>query len=75
LVGERGPEIVVPSRNAQVVPNNKLGGGQGVTVIQQNTFGAGVSRAEIQAMLPKIVESTKAAVFDAQRRSVNGMGY
>jgi hypothetical protein len=75
MVGERGPELVVPSRNAQVVPNNKLGGGQGVTVIQQNTFGAGVSRAEIQAMLPKIVESTKAAVFDAQRRSVNGMGY
>lgn len=74
MVGERGPELVVPSRNAQVVPNNKLGGG-GVTVIQQNTFGAGVSRAEIQAMLPKIVESTKAAVFDAQRRSVNGMGY
>jgi hypothetical protein len=75
MVGERGPELVVPSRNAQVIPNNQLGGGQGVTVNQSISFGAGVSRAEIQAMLPKIVESTKAAVFDAQRRSVNGMGY
>jgi len=26
-------------------------------------------------MLPRIVETTKAAVFDAQRRSVNGLGY
>jgi hypothetical protein len=74
LVGERGPELVVPSRNGQVVPNNQIGGG-GVSVTQNISFGAGVSRAEIQAMLPKIVESTKAAVFDAQRRSVNGMGY
>lgn len=74
LVGERGPEMVVPSRNAQVIPNNQMSGG-GVTVNQSISFGAGVTRAEIQAMLPKIVESTKAAVFDAQRRSVNGMGY
>lgn len=74
IVGERGPELMVPSRNAQVVPNNQLGGNN-VSVTQNITFGAGVSRAEIQAMLPKIVESTKAAVFDAQRRSVNGMGY
>lgn len=74
MVGERGPELVVPSRNASVIPNNRLGGG-GVTVNQNITFGSGVSRAEIQQMLPKIVETTKAAVFDAQRRSVSGMGY
>lgn len=74
LVGERGPELMVPSRNAQVIPNNKLGG-SGVAVTQNITFGSGVKREEIQAMLPKIVEATKAAVFDAQRRSVNGMGY
>jgi hypothetical protein len=74
LVGEKGPEIIVPSRNSQVVANHQMGGG-GVSVVQNISFGAGVTRAEIQAMLPKIVESTKAAVFDAQRRSVNGMGY
>lgn len=74
LVGEKGPEIIVPSRNSQIVANHQMGGG-GVSVVQNISFGAGVTRAEIQAMLPKIVESTKAAVFDAQRRSVNGMGY
>ena len=72
VVGERGPELFVPSRNGTIVPN---GAGGGVTVIQNNTFGNGVSRAEVQAMLPRIVETTKAAVFDAQRRSVNGLGY
>lgn len=74
MVGEKGPELVVPSRNGNVVPNNQLSGG-GVTVNQNISFGAGVSRAEINAMLPKIVETTKAAVFDAQRRSVTGRGY
>ena len=74
LVGEKGPELVVPSRNGNVVPSNQLSGG-GVTVNQNISFGAGVSRAEISAMLPKIVETTKAAVFDAQRRSVGGRGY
>ena len=65
IVGERGPELFVPSRNGTIVPN---GAGAGVTVIQNNTFGAGVSRAEINAMMPKIVEVTKAAVMDAKRR-------
>lgn len=68
MVGERGPEMIVPSRNAQVVPNNQVGVGGGVTIIQNNSFGSGVSRAEIQAMLPKIVETTKAAVLDAKKR-------
>lgn len=80
IVGEHGRELFVPSSAGRVlsVPQAKAavsGGGNGVSVVQNISFGAGVSRAEIQAMLPKIVESTKAAVFDAQRRSVNGMGY
>lgn len=76
LVGEKGPEIVVPGRTSTVLPNGEsLGGGGGVTVIQNNTFGSGVTKAEVNAMLPKLVETTKAAVFDAQRRSVNGVGY
>ncbi len=79
IVGEHGRELFVPSSAGRVlsVPQAKaaVNGGSSVSVTQNISFGAGVSRAEIQAMLPKIVESTKAAVFDAQRRSVNGMGY
>lgn len=32
LVGERGPELVVPGRTSTVIPNHQLGGG-GVTVV------------------------------------------
>jgi hypothetical protein len=77
MVGERGPEIIVPSRNGSVVPNNQLGGG-GVTVNQTINITTGVQqtvRAEIKSLMPQIADSAKAAVFDAQRRSVNGMGY
>ena len=77
LVGERGPELMMPSRNAQVIPNNQLGGG-GVTVVQNINVSTGVQqtvRAEIKSLMPQIADSAKAAVFDAQRRSVNGMGF
>jgi len=77
LVGEKGPEIIVPSRNAQVVANHQMGGG-GVTVVQNINISTGVQqtvRSEIRSLMPQIAESAKAAVFDAQRRSVNGMGF
>lgn len=32
MVGERGPEMVVPSKSSYVVPNNKLGGGGGMSL-------------------------------------------
>lgn len=79
VVGEHGRELFVPQSAGRVlsVPQTKdaLSGGQSITINQHNTFGDGVSRGEISAMLPKIVETTKAAVFDAQRRSVTGRGY
>ena len=64
LVGERGPEIFTPSSSGFVSANNQLGGG-GVTVVQHNTFGSGVTRAEVAQMLPAMVNASKTAVFDA----------
>ena len=34
LVGERGPEIFTPSSAGQITPNNEIGGGGGVTIVQ-----------------------------------------
>jgi len=71
LMGEAGPEAIMPLKRGA---NGKLGvqvdgsSGGNITVVQHNSFGAGVSRAEIQAMMPKIVETTKAAVLDAKKR-------
>lgn len=67
LVGEKGPEIVVPGRSGTVIPNGTSMGGS-VTVNQNISFGSGVTRAEVNAMIPKIVEATKQAVADASRR-------
>lgn len=70
LVGERGPEIVVPSRNGQVVPNNQMNGG-GVTIVQNLNISTGVQqtvRNEIKSLMPQIADSAKAAVLDARRR-------
>jgi hypothetical protein len=37
LVGERGPEIVVPGRSGTVIPNNRIGVGGGGMVINITT--------------------------------------
>jgi hypothetical protein len=67
IVGERGPEMVVPSRNAHVVPNNKMGGGGGpVQVVYQ--FQGGVTEADLGRALPLLVERTKREVVDAVQR-------
>jgi hypothetical protein len=73
MTGEHGRELFVPQVNGRVLSaaqtnNASGGGGDGVTVIQNNTFGNGVSRAEVNAMLPKMVEATKSAVADAKLR-------
>jgi hypothetical protein len=75
LVGERGPEIFVPNTGGTVMNNmnaqNAMGGGGGVTVVQNNNFALGVeatTRAEVQKMLPQIAETSKMAVFEAASR-------
>lgn len=70
LVGERGPELMIPSGNGSIVPNNKLGGG-GVTVVQNINVTTGVQqtvRAEIANLLPQISNAAKSAVADARMR-------
>jgi len=70
VVGERGPELMIPGASGTIIPNNKIGGG-GVVVNQTINLSAGVSqtvRAEIMQLMPQIAENTKAAVVDARRR-------
>jgi len=69
LVGERGPEIMVPNRSGTVIPNHSMGGG--VVVNQTLHIETGVAqtvRAEIAQLMPQIADNTKAAVLDARRR-------
>jgi hypothetical protein len=75
LVGERGPEIFIPNSAGRIMngadSRSAMGGGGGITVVQNNNFALGVAattRAEVQKMLPQIAESSKMAVFEAAAR-------
>ena len=73
VTGEHGRELFVPKTDGRILSgaqtsNAARSGGDGVTIIQNNTFGNGVNRAEVNAMLPKLVQASKAAVLDAKLR-------
>jgi hypothetical protein len=75
LVGERGPELIIP-KSASVVKNaadtrGMTGGGSPVIVNQSLSFSTGVQatvRSEVMTMMPQIQEATKAAVSEQAQR-------
>ena len=74
MVGERGPELFMPNASGSIIPNNKMGGGSGVTVNQTINISTGVAqtvRTEIAQLMPQIAEASKAAVLDAKQRGGN----
>lgn len=75
LVGERGPELVVPNSASTVMNSNNtrsaLGGGGDTTIVQNINISTGVQqtvRTEIRSLMPEIANSAKAAVADSKRR-------
>lgn len=75
IVGERGPELIIPNTGGKVLNNmntkNALGGGGGIIINQNLNFSTGIVptvRTEIQRMLPEIAEVSKASVLEATRR-------
>jgi len=75
IVGERGPELIVPNSSGTVLNNHEtsraLGGGGATVVNQTINVETGVSqtvRAEMISLLPKFKKDTMAAVLDAKRR-------
>ena len=69
IVGERGPELFVPSQAGEITPNNKLGGGSYVDVGGIYINGGGQSpQAIAQAVIAQLNRSMRAA-----RQS--GLGY
>jgi len=78
LVGERGPELMIPNTGGTVMngmnTKNAMGGGSTIIVNQSLNFSTGVVgtvRAEINKMMPTIAEVSKSAVLDASRRGGN----
>jgi len=76
IVGERGPEVFIPSSAGSIQNSNQTrsmtgGGGGGITINQTLQVETGVSqtvRAEMINLLPVIKNDTINAVADARRR-------
>jgi hypothetical protein len=72
VVGERGPEMFVPSGGGQIVPNEAMRGGGGVTVnIDARGAVEGVAvqiEAAIQRRLPEILQASSGYVGDRRLR-------
>ena len=71
MVGEKGPEMFIPSATGTIIPNNKMGSGGGVTVNQVINVSTGVQqtvRAEIQGLMPQIASAAKSAVANSRMR-------
>lgn len=69
MVGERGPEMFVPGVSGEIVPNHKMGGS--VVIAPQVNFSANTPaavREAVFALVPSIVEATKAGIRDARQR-------
>jgi uncharacterized protein Yka (UPF0111/DUF47 family) len=67
LVGERGPELMVPNSSGTVIPNNELGGATNVT-LNITTGIQSTVRAEIMQMMPMIANNVKQAVAESRMR-------
>lgn len=49
LVGERGPELFMPSRGGSIIPNNALGGGSTNVVVNVDASGSSVQGDQAQS--------------------------
>jgi len=70
MVGEKGPELFVPSSSGSIVPNGAMGssgGGPGGVTVNYN-IAAGVSRAELVPILEQERRRLKAEIPDMVRR-------
>ena len=78
MMGEAGPEAIMPlKRNSQGQLGVEVSGGGNAPIHVTNVFqmsanGDAAVKAIIQSEMPKIAETTKRAVIDANRRSQKG---
>lgn len=76
IVGERGPELVIPGRSSTVtnadLTRKSMGGSDAVNVVNNINVTGGTDpaaiRQEVAKLMPTITNATKTAVIDARRR-------
>lgn len=69
LVGERGPELIVPRTAGTVIPNDKLGGGMRISFGDTYISGGGLSIAQIDALVRQRQAESEDRIFQNFTRS------
>lgn len=67
MVGERGPEMFIPSRSGSIVPNKGLGGGMVINVDARGSTDAAAVRQQVQQ---GIMEAAPMIIAAAQSRTL-----
>ena len=69
LVGERGPELFMPSRGGSIIPNNALGGGGTSVVVNVDASGSSVQGDQAQSrQLGVVISAAVQAELVKQQR-------
>jgi hypothetical protein len=68
LVGELGPELMVPASAGTIVPNKSIGGG--VTVVNHITVDSRSDRASIMQAMDTTLKATQASILDQRARGM-----
>jgi len=55
MVGERGPEVIVPRSSGTVIPNNQLGSAMGGQTIVNNNY---INAIDVKSIETKLLESS-----------------
>lgn len=71
LVGERGPELFVPTGSGKIVANHNLGGGGSGMVVNVDARGSSDPEAVRQQVQQGILEAAPSIVAAAQNRTIN----
>lgn len=72
LVGENGPELVVPNRSGTVIPNNQLGGMGGPSVVYNGPYIANMQAIDTQSAT-QFLARNKDAVYSANMSASRSM--
>jgi phage-related minor tail protein len=71
MVGERGPEMFVPSRSGSIVPNNKMGGGINISVDARGSSDPAAVRQQVEL---GIAQAAPYIIAAAQNRTLKTAG-
>lgn len=71
IVGERGPEMFVPSRSGSIIPNGNLSGGMTINVDARGSADPGAVRAQVEL---GIAQAAPYIIAAAQNRTLKTAG-